>query len=320
MKKMKINFNEIILMLFLALTSLLLLTNCSDDDHEDQRSLDDRLIQEYLDEKGIEAEKGSAGFYYSVLESNDSGNQVKENDILSVYYKMSLLNGNEVAEVPRTSENPKKFKVMDSSLIPKGLRLGSALMKEGETFRFYIPSHLAYGYYSYANKIPSNAILIVECELAKIEKEDDQKSLEKTLVETYITDEEITDIEEMSAGIYYKLNDPGEGEMPKKSDAVKIKFVGKYLDGTVFDETTGSRTFSFTIGNESVIEGLEEGIKLMQEGEKASFIIPSHLAYDSSLQVFPEEVREDLLDNNLITQEIPPFSILIFDVELVEIN
>ncbi len=320
MKKKKLNFNEMILMFFLALTSLLLLTNCSDDNHEDQRSLDDRLIQEYLDEKGIEAEKGNAGFYYSVVESNNSGNQVKKNDILSVYYKMSLLNGNEVAEVPKTSENPKKFKVVDSSLIPKGLLLGSTLMKEDETFKFYIPSHLAYGYYSYANKIPSNAIMIIECELAKIEKEDDQRSLEKNLIKTYITDEEITDIEEMSIGIYYKLNESGEGDMPKKSDAVKIKFVGKYLDGTVFDKTTGSKTFSFTIGNESVIEGLEEGIKLMQEGEKASFIIPSHLAYDSSLQVFPEEVREDLLDNNLITQEIPPFSILIIDVELVETN
>jgi len=57
----------------------------------------------------------------------------------------------------------------------------------------------------------------------------------------------------------------------------------------------------------------------MQKGEKATLLIPSHLAYDESLQIFPEIVREDLLEKELIIEETPPFSILKFEVELVEI-
>ncbi len=58
----------------------------------------------------------------------------------------------------------------------------------------------------------------------------------------------------------------------------------------------------------------------MKKGEKATFIIPSHLAYDASLQVLPEVIKGDLLDKGLISKKTPPFSNLIFEIELVEIN
>ena len=304
--------------LTILIGSLSILTSCSDDDGEDQQSLDDRSIKEYLENNEIEAKRTSSGLYYEVLESNSEGDTVKKNDILSIYYKITLLNGKEIDEVPKSSEEPKKFQVVDKSIVPKGIRMGCSLMKEGEIFRFYLPSRLAYGLYSYEDKIPSSAILIVEAEIAEILKENDQEALEKQVIEHYIDENEIADINEES-GIYYKRTEEGEGDKPEEGDKVNVKYVGKYLDGTVFDKDE-DKGLSFTIGTENIIEGFQNGVQLMQEKERATFIIPSNLAYWSSLQVFPEEIREDLETSELIPETLPPFSILIYEVELVEIE
>lgn len=314
-----INFKK--LMLLLGMVSLTTLNSCLDDDnHDEQNSIDDRLIQEYLEENNIDATKSAYGFYYTVIESNDSGEPVKEKDILSIYYEISVLNGDIIDEVIESSGTPKKIKIIYNSIFPQGVSLGAALMREGEKFRFYLPSNLGYGSYTYENLIPNNAILIVESKIEKIEDEDDQEQFEKTAIETYITDNDITDIVETDSGVFYKKTEIGTGETPINGDIVKIKYVAKYFDGTEFSKTATDETFDFGVGSETIIKGMQEGIKLMQKGEKATFIIPSHLAYNSSLQIFPEEIREDLLDKGIISQKIPPFTNLIFEIELVEIN
>ena len=315
-----INFKK--LMLLLGMVSLTTFNSCIDEDnYDEQNNIDDRLIQEYLEENNIEATKSVYGFYYTVIESNDSGELVKEKDILSVYYEINVLNGDKIDEVIESSGTPKKIKIINNSILPQGVLLGALLMREGEKFRFYIPSNLAYGSYTYESLIPRNAILIVENKISKIEDEDDQKQFEKIAIETYITDNNITDIVETDSGVFYKKTENGTGETtPINGDIVKIKYVAKYFDGTEFSKTTSNDTFDFGMGSENVIEGVQESIKLMQKGEKATFIIPSHLAYNSSLQIFPEEIREDLLEKGIISQKIPPFTNLIFEIELVEIN
>ena len=124
----------------------------------------------------------------------------------------------------------------------------------------------------------------------------------------------------ISSGLYYKEVIEGEGDNPEDGDTVKIQFVAKYLNGDVLDSTTVDEPFSFTIGSNSVINGLEEGVKLMKAGGTVSLIIPSDLAYDKGLRILPEVVREDLLERTLISEKTPPFSILTFDIELEEIN
>lgn len=314
-----INFKKLVLLF--GMVSLATLNSCfNDDNYDEQNSIDDRLIQEYLEENNIEATKSAYGFYYTVIESNDSGEQVEENDILSLYYEINILNGNKIDEAIESSGTPKKIKIINNSILPQGVLLGSTLMREGEKFRFYLPSNLAYESYTYESLIPSNAVIIVESKIAKIENEDDQKQFEKTAIETYITDNDISDIVETDSGVFYKKTENGTGEAPINGNIVKIKYVAKYFDGTEFSKTETDETFDFIAGSETVIEGVQESIKLMRKGEKATFIIPSHLAYNSSLQIFPEEIREDLLVKGIISQKIPPFTNLIFEIELVDIN
>lgn len=323
MEKNKLKFSKLLLMVLLLSVSLVVLQSCLDDDNDykDQRKIDDELILEYLNSNNINAEKAEEGYYYTMINSNTSGEKVEEDDIVSVYYKMSLLNGKKIDSITEDtgSGKPAKYKITGGSLIPVGLRFGSTKMKEGEKFKFYIPSQLAYADYYYEDIIPSNAIFIIENEIVKIETEEEQIEIEKDSIDNYIADNSIENMDSTSSGLYYKKVSDGDGEKPVDLKTVKIQFVVEYLNGDIIDSTEDGTPFSFKIGSNSVIKGLEEGVKLMEKGEKAILIIPSHLAYDESLQIFPEMVRENLLENKLISEKILPFSILKFEVELIDI-
>lgn len=319
MKKNKLNSNKLFLILMLLASSILVLQSCLSDDSEDQRSIDNQLILKYLSDHNIDAEKAESGYYYEVINSNESGSEVEDQDIVSIYYKMALLNGAKIDSIVEGTDQPLKFKMTGEALIPIGLRFGSSKMKEGEKFRFFIPSHLAYADYSYENLFPANSIFIVESEVVKIETEDEQKVIDKDIIDDYIAENNIDNIERTASGLYYKKVSEGTGDNPINGKTVKIKFVAKYLNGDNFDNTEGNNTFNFTLGNNTVIKGIEEGVKLMKKGEKATLILPSHLAYDESLQIFPEIVREDLWEKGLILEKALPFSILKFEIELIDI-
>ena len=106
-----------------------------------------------------------------------------------------------------------------------------------------------------------------------------------------------------ASGLYYVMSAEGNGEMPEKGDIVMVHYTGKLIDGTVFDSSIErGEPIKFPIGTNRVIPGWDEGIMLMSKGEKGMLYIPYYLAYgpEGSAPV------------------IPPFSNLIFEVELVD--
>ena len=94
------------------------------------------------------------------------------------------------------------------------------------------------------------------------------------------------------------------GRKPVNGNKVKINYTSSFLDGTVFSSTIErNEPFSFTIGKNEVISGLEEGVKLMSKGDHYIFIIPFRLAYG--------EKKYNI---------IPPFTTLVFEVELLDVQ
>ena len=108
-------------------------------------------------------------------------------------------------------------------------------------------------------------------------------------------------------GMYYLLLKKGKGNPPEKGDLVKINYTGTFLNGNVFESTCyRKRPFEFTYGEQGqVIKGLENGINLMNEGSKAKFIIPSHLAFGAS---------------GSSTGIVPPYATVIYEIELLNLN
>ena len=105
-----------------------------------------------------------------------------------------------------------------------------------------------------------------------------------------------------SSGLLYKFEKENNSHKPSNGNKVKVHYKGMLLDGTVFDSSfKRNQPIEFTLGVGQVIKGWDEGISLLGIGDKASFIIPSDLAYGSSGA----------------GGVIPPNATLVFEVELI---
>jgi len=107
-----------------------------------------------------------------------------------------------------------------------------------------------------------------------------------------------------SSGLSYKIEKKGSGPNAKAGDIVSVHYTGLLTDGTKFDSSLDrGEPIEFPLGQGRVIKGWDEGISLLNIGAKATFIIPPNLAY-----------------GNRAMGPIPANSILIFEVELVDIK
>ncbi len=103
------------------------------------------------------------------------------------------------------------------------------------------------------------------------------------------------------SGLQYVVNELGKGKKPTAENTVKLHYEGKLIDGTVFDSSIQrGQPIEFPLNG--VIKGWTEGVQLMPIGSKFTFYIPYELAYG---------------ENG--AGSIPPCSVLIFDVELIDI-
>lgn len=130
----------------------------------------------------------------------------------------------------------------------------------------------------------------------------------------YFTNKNITPIKTAS-GLYYSIQSQGNGVNAMPGDTVIMNYRGNLLDGTVFDSNIDSafmhvQPLNFVLGTGRVIKGWDEGITYLKPGAKAFFYIPPALAYGA--QSRPGSAANP--------KGIPANSILIFEVELVEVK
>lgn len=107
----------------------------------------------------------------------------------------------------------------------------------------------------------------------------------------------------LPSGLQYQVLKEGNGKKPSATDQVVCHYEGTLIDGTVFDSSYKCNQPA-TFGLNQVIAGWTEGVQLMQEGAKYRFFIPYNLAYGE----------------RGAGAQIPPFAVLVFDVELIEVK
>jgi FKBP-type peptidyl-prolyl cis-trans isomerase FklB len=105
------------------------------------------------------------------------------------------------------------------------------------------------------------------------------------------------------SGLQYEVLTMGKGARPSATDRVKVHYQGTLIDGTVFDSSY-ERGEPIVFGLNQVIKGWTEGVQLMPVGSKFRFFIPYNLAYGE----------------RGAGESIPPYSTLIFEVELLGIE
>jgi len=131
-----------------------------------------------------------------------------------------------------------------------------------------------------------------ETSLQKFQKEKDAR-------DKYINDHNITTVPTYS-GLYYIETLAGTGEKVTGGRIITVNYVGKFLDGNVFDSGTG---FEFMVNIGNVIAGWDEAVLYMRDGGKATLIIPSDLAYGP-----------------YGNSAIPGYTTLVFDIEITNVQ
>ncbi len=146
-------------------------------------------------------------------------------------------------------------------------------------------------------------VAFLGCDSEEVFDEDQRLALDRSLIEEYLTENNIVANEIDETGIMYVIHTPGTGPNAEFAESVFTNYRGYLLDGTEFDSSVGRGVLDFVIGAGQVIRGWELGFQQFNKGTSATLFIPSKFGYGTNRQ-----------------GTIPANSVLIFDVDVVDIR
>ncbi|MEO6884192.1 MAG: FKBP-type peptidyl-prolyl cis-trans isomerase [Bacteroidia bacterium] len=194
-------------------------------------------------------------------------------------------------------------------------------MNEGDSLTFLVNADSLCNQFLKLKTLPvfihSGSLVKIETKLVKIltadeyskemahlqEMTDDMDLIEREKLQHYLKTEKLN-LSPISSGIYYLPEKDGTGKNAEEGTSVRVNYKGYFMDGRLFDSTRVP--FEFVLGEQDqVIAGLASGISLMKQGGKAKFIIPSQLAFG---------------ENGSSNKMVPPYTTVIYEVELLNVN
>ena len=162
-------------------------------------------------------------------------------------------------------------------------------------------------------------ILALGCDREEAENRTGQTTVDpgESLIKTnrYLVKSEIEDIEnyirrhqwemkETGSGLRYMIAEQGNGPKVKDGDIITIRYNLWLINGNLVYNSIDDGPKTFFVGKGGVESGLEEGVLLLHDGDKARFILPAHLAYG-------------LLGDE---KKIPPRTAIVYELELIKIK
>jgi len=257
-----------------------------------------------------------SGLYYRYLTQNE-GETAKIGDIVEIDLSYYLMREGGDSLMYSTSTLPEPaYDLVRESTFPGDLYEGFAMMHKGDSMSLIMSADSVFLRQFNAPIVPDyvkpETMIRWEVKMKDIMSEEEfnarQKAKEEALFaeakkvfDAYLAENNIT-TPPTESGLVYVCTKPGKGAQPQSGQTVKVHYTGKLLDGTVFDSSVErGEPINFPLGTGYVIPGWDEGIALMKKGEKGVLYIPSNLGYGGRN-----------------AGSIPPFSNLIFEVELVD--
>jgi len=266
--------------------------------------------------------KAENGLNYKFFTQDEKGIKPKEGDGISFKYVFRLQSNDSVlvnsSLVSEDGTGITKF-IMPKSSFVGSIEDALMMMSVNDSASFMVSAD---SFFLKTNRMPSlppfvkpNDFIKAELKLVEIKsKADLEKNQqeqqaqmakmaegEKPLIDKYIADNKIT-VAPTASGLYYIETQKGKGPTAKAGDLVTVQYKGMLFDGKEFDSSYGRpEPFKFILGQQQVIAGWDEALQLMAKGGKAKIILPSSIAYGERG-----------------AGPIPPFSPLVFEVELVD--
>ncbi len=268
--------------------------------------------------------KAENGLYYKYFNHNENGVKPNEGDQVSVrYIFMNQKNDSIIMDSKNGSQDGSGYANIgiQKPTFKGSLEDALMMMSKGDSASFIVPADSFFLKTMRMNELPKafkpgdhiKAVLKMRDIQTKTQVEEIQKKhaaeyeikmkeakeSEKASFDKYLADNKITG-KPTKTGLYFIEIKKGSGATPKVTDMVKVHYTGKLLNGTKFDSSVDrGEPIEFPLNK--VIQGWIEGLQLMKKGGKATLIIPSILAYGAQGQ-----------------NTIPPFSPLVFEVELID--
>ncbi|MBL0686601.1 MAG: FKBP-type peptidyl-prolyl cis-trans isomerase [Sulfurospirillum sp.] len=199
-------------------------------------------------------------------------------------YSIGVSTGNYI--VNQVYEQAQIGAKIDMDLVLEGF--SDALKKKSQLSEEDIITHLN-SRAEYLNKVKKEKFIKLQQDNSKKEKIYLQKNSKKNGIKV------------TKSGLQYKIIKSSKGKTPKPESIVVINYKASLVDGYVFDDTY-KKEVPAHLSMVNIVDGLKEGLMLMQEGSKYNFTIPSKLGY-----------------SNVQMRDIPPNSVLIFEVELLKV-
>ncbi len=270
---------------------------------------------EYIDKKETENFlKTTTGLEYKFIEKSGSRINPKIGDIIILSLKYTyndslIFNSDKI-------DNNFRMRVQAPSHQGGCIEEAYMMMQKGDSAMFRIDAQNFYQYTQGLVNVPRYAkaggkltfhirlkevLTSAEFAIKNADIYNHQLNLEQSLINRFLLN---IDFEHKTyeSGLVHITIEEGNGPKIKKGNMVKIDYTASFIDGAPFDSSLDrSEPFEFTIGKNEVIDGLEEGILNMRKGEYALLIIPFRLAYGDEK-----------------TGIIPPFSTLVFELEVID--
>lgn len=248
------------------------------------------------------------GLYYKFYAQNDTAAMPKTGDFVGLLF--SLRAGDSLL-IPMTPQQ-----MMMDSLYEDDIYAALRMMHVGDSATFILNGK--YFFQNFFNMdypfgddplyvdmklfghIPHDEFMKMQAEYAQ--KMQEKEANEATLIAEYVKENNIT-VKPDAEGMYFISTKKGTGAPLQPMQTVRMGYVGKFLDGTVFDQSTPERPFSFVLGAGQVIPGWDKAISNMRVGDKATIILPSSLAYGERGNY-----------------GIEPYTPLVFDIEVLGVE
>lgn len=274
-----------------ALLGMLILFNSCKKEYETIESIDEAKIQAYIKQNNLTMTKDPSGFYFQVL-NQGTGSPLLNKD--SVFFDLSVgsLTGTNYYSTGTYSNEGTYL----GYIMPNPNRIALTGLNRGGKVRIILPSYLAYGKNG-SGIIPSNEIIST---IITVLPEEKQWQIDDRRIREFIAANSLTNVIKAPTRVYYKVLTPGSGTSIDLTSSLTVKYTGRTLNGTVFDQTTGDATLISPLT--SLIKGWRVLLG-MQKGAKVRIFIPSDLGYGLSPQ-----------------SNIPASSVLDFDIEVVDVT
>jgi FKBP-type peptidyl-prolyl cis-trans isomerase len=295
-----------------------LISGCKEDNSDELKAEEDRLLQNYLMENNITTEPEPSGLYYIEKESGNGQKAETDNWVILDYTAKLLKNeavfGTTIEEIAKEENiyqseyfyRPTKWVVgyitLNGILLP-GLNEGLAMMEQGDRSTLIIPSEIGLGGKS-TNIVPPYSTLIFDLKVHEVIEDivaHENKNFQDYLDTLMTTPELYLDIDTTSTGVYFFQTEKGDTTItPEINEFVRVFYTGYFFDGTVFDTNESQAFYRFQVGKGTVIPGWDEGIQLIEKGSKGILVVPWDQAYGETGSA-----------------TIPPYENLVFDIQLL---